>query len=53
MAEAGLQPLQLSVVQELYVPFALSQVVLAAAHVADDPDEIHPAEPATPLMTHL
>ncbi len=53
MAEAGLQPLQLSVVQELYVPFALSQVVLAVAHVANAPDEIHPEARATPLVTHL
>jgi hypothetical protein len=54
MAEAGLQPLQLSVVQELYVPFAVSQAALTAAQFPPDgPVDKHPAETATPLVTHF
>ncbi len=52
MAEAGLQPLQLSVVQELYVPFEASQADLSVAQ-ATNPDAWHPLAAATPSLTHL
>jgi hypothetical protein len=52
MAEAGLQPLQLSVVQELYVPFEASQADLIVAQDSN-PDAWHPLAAATPSLTHL
>ena len=54
-AEAGLQPLQLAVVQEVYVPLPASQIdlVLEQEEPLPAPVEEQPLAEATPLATHL
>ena len=54
-AEAGLQPLQLAVWQEVYVPLPDSQIDLMLEQMVlpPAPVEEQPLEEATPLDTHL